>query len=85
LLPLLGQQMVSRIATRSCSAGISQESLSMFAPQIDGQWLVAGFRALVVPPRSRRSAKYNANTFPAGSSISVQLVRGDYSLAAAAR
>ena len=52
----------------------------MFAPQL-GQQAVAGFgaggSAAII-----RSVK-STNTFPPGSSISVQLVRGDYSLAAA--
>jgi hypothetical protein len=81
LLPLLGQQMTP-IATPLVFGGISQESLSMFAPQLVASGLLpvsgAGGSAAITP-----LAEVNGNTFPPGSSISVQLVRGDYSLAAA--
>ncbi|HEU4767158.1 MAG TPA: SpoIVB peptidase S55 domain-containing protein, partial [Pyrinomonadaceae bacterium] len=81
LLPLLGQQMAP-IATPLVFSGISQDSLSMFAPQLVASGLLpvsgAGGSAAITP-----LAKVNGNTFPPGSSISVQLVRGDYSLAAA--
>src|SRR5690348_1527039 len=81
LLPLLGQQMVP-IATPLVFSGITQESLSMFAPQLMANGLLpvsgVGGAAAITP-----LAEVNANTFPPGSSITVQLVRGDYSLAAA--
>lgn len=81
LMPYLGQQMVP-IATPLVFGGISQESLSMFAPQLMANGLLpvsgAGGSAAITP-----LAEVNENTFPPGSSISVQLVRGDYSLAAA--
>ena len=81
LLPLLGQQMAP-IATPLVFNGISQESLSMFAPQLVASGMLpvsgAGGSAAITP-----LAEVNGNTFPPGSSISVQLVRGDYSLAAA--
>jgi hypothetical protein len=81
LLPLLGQQMMP-IATPLVFGGITQESLSMFAPQLLANGLLpvsgVGGSAAITP-----LAEVNANTFPPGSSISVQLVRGDYSLAAA--
>lgn len=81
LLPLLGQQMTP-IATPLVFNGISQESLSAFAPQLVANGLLpvsgAGGSAEITP-----LAPVNGNTFPPGSSISVQLVRGDYSLAAA--
>lgn len=81
LLPLLGQQMTP-IATPLVFSGITQESLSMFAPQLVANGLLpvsgVGGSAAITP-----LAEVNGNTFPAGSSISVQLVRGDYSLAAA--
>ena len=81
LLPLLGQQMAP-IATPLVFSGITQESLSMFAPQLVENGLLpvsgVGGSAAITP-----LAEVNDKTFPAGSSISVQLVRGDYSLAAA--
>jgi len=81
LLPLLGQQMAP-IATPLVFSGISQESLAMFAPQLGSMGLmpVAGVGGSAeITPLSPSDEK----TFPVGSSISVQLVRGDYSLAAA--
>src|SRR5689334_500512 len=81
LLPLLGQQMTP-IATPLVFSGITQESLSMFAPQLLANGLLpvsgVGGAAAITP-----LGEVNANTFPPGSSITVQLVRGDYSLAAA--
>jgi hypothetical protein len=81
LMPLLGQQMVP-IATPLVFSGISQESLAAFAPQLIANGLLpvsgVGGSAAITP-----LAEVNANTFLPGSSISVQLVRGDYSLAAA--
>ena len=81
LMPLLGQQMAP-IATPLVFNGITQESLSIFGPQLVANGLLpisgAGGSAAITP-----LAEVNEKTFPAGSSISVQLVRGDYSLAAA--
>ena len=81
LLPYLGQQMMP-IATPLVFGGISQESLAMFAPQLVANGLLpvsgAGGSAAITP-----LAEVTEKTFPPGSSISVQLVRGDYSLAAA--
>lgn len=81
LMPLLGQQMTP-IATPLVFSGISQESLSMFAPQLMASGLLpvsgVGGSAAITP-----LAPFDDKTFPYGSSISVQLVRGDYSLAAA--
>jgi hypothetical protein len=80
LMPLLGQQMTP-IATPLVFSGISQESLAMFAPQLVASGLLpvsgVGGSAAITP-----MAESDENTFPVGSSISVQLVRGDYSLAA---
>jgi hypothetical protein len=81
LMPLIGQQMTP-IATPLVFSGITQESLSMFAPQLvaNGMLPVAGVGgAAEITPLAPVTEK----TFPPGSSISVQLVRGDYSLAAA--
>src|ERR1700752_4757952 len=81
LLPLIGQQMTP-IATPLVFSGISQESLAAYAPQLVASGLLpvsgVGGSAAITP-----LAEVNGNTLPAGSSISVQLVRGDYSLAAA--
>ena len=81
MLPLFGQQMMP-IATPLVFSGISQESLSAFTPQLVASGLLpvsgVGGSAPITP-----LAEVNGNTLPAGSSVSVQLVRGDYSLAAA--
>src|SRR5258705_4723550 len=81
LFSLLGQQ-ITPIATPLVFTGISQESLAMFAPQLVASGLLpvsgVGGSADITP-----LAPADANTFVPGSSISVQLVRGDYSLAAA--
>src|SRR3984893_4229164 len=81
LLPLLGQQMTP-LATPLVFSGISQESLAMFAPQLVASGLLpvsgVGGSSDITP-----LAPSDENTFLPGSCISVQLVRGDYSLAAA--
>jgi hypothetical protein len=80
LIPLMGQQMVP-IATPVVFSGISQESLSAFAPQLVANGLLpvsgAGGAAEITP-----LGPINGNTLSAGSSVSVQLIRGDYSIAA---
>jgi hypothetical protein len=80
LIPLLGQQMTP-IATPLVFSGISQDTLAMFTPQLVANGLLpvsgAGGAAAITP-----LAPSDEKTFPVGSSISVQLVRGDYSLAA---
>ncbi len=80
LMPLMGQQMTP-IATPVVFGGISQESLSMFAPQLIANGLLpvsgAGGAAGITP-----LAKATEKTLTPGTSVSVQLVRGDYSIAA---
>lgn len=80
LIPLLGQQMTP-ISTPVVFGGISQESLSMFAPQLMANGLLpvsgAGGAAAITP-----LAPADEKTLAPGTSISVQLVRGDYSIAA---
>jgi hypothetical protein len=80
LLPLMGQQMTP-IATPVVFGGISQESLAMFAPQLAANGLLpvsgAGGSAAITP-----LGKATEKTLTPGTSISVQLVRGDYSIAA---
>jgi len=69
------------IATPLVFGGISQESLAMFAPQLMAGGLLpvsgVGGSAGITP-----LAKANEKTLTPGTSVSVQLVRGDYSIAA---
>jgi len=81
LMPLLGQQMVP-IATPLVFSGISQETLAMFSPQLVANGMLPVSGAGGAAPMTPMTAS-DEKTFPYGSSISVQLVRGDYSLAAA--
>lgn len=80
LMPLMGQQMTP-IATPIVFAGISQESLAMFSPQLVANGLLpvsgAGGSAAITPLE-----KATEKTLTPGTSVSVQLVRGDYSIAA---
>ncbi|MDQ6652005.1 MAG: hypothetical protein M3Y84_04585 [Acidobacteriota bacterium] len=80
LVPLMGQQ-ITPIATPLVFGGISQESLAMFAPQLMANGLLpvsgAGGSAGITP-----LAKATDKTLTPGTSVSVQLVRGDYSIAA---
>ncbi|MFN2492172.1 MAG: hypothetical protein ABR501_04725 [Pyrinomonadaceae bacterium] len=80
LLPLMGQQ-ITPIATPLVFGGISQESLAVFAPQLVANGLLpvsgAGGSAGITP-----LARATEKTLTPGSSVSVQLVRGDYSIAA---
>ena len=80
LMPLMGQQ-ITPIATPMVFAGISQESLAAFAPQLMANGILpvsgAGGSAGITP-----LATANEKTLTPGTSVSVQLVRGDYSIAA---
>jgi SpoIVB peptidase S55 len=80
LVPLMGQQMTP-IATPVVFSGISQESLSLFASQLISNGLLpvsgAGGSAAITP-----LGEANEKTLTPGTSVSVQLVRGDYSIAA---
>ncbi len=80
LIPLMGQQMTP-IATPVVFGGISQESLSMFAPQLIANGLLpvsgAGGSAAITS-----LGEATEKTLTPGTSVSVQLVRGDYSIAA---
>ena len=80
LIPLMGQQMMP-IATPVVFGGISQETLAQFSSQLIANGLLpvagAGGAAAITP-----LAPVNGQTLLPGTSISVQLVRGDYSLAA---
>lgn len=80
LIALMGQQMTP-IATPVVFAGISQESLSLFAPQLMANGLlpvsgVGGSAAIT------SLGQPTEKTLTPGTSVSVQLVRGDYSIAA---
>jgi hypothetical protein len=80
LIGLLGQQY-QPIATPVVFGGISQESLQLFATQLMANGLLpvsgAGGAAAITP-----LAPSNDKTLAPGTSVSVQLVRGDYSIAA---
>jgi hypothetical protein len=80
LVPLLGQQFAP-IATPVVFGGISQEALARFTPQLiaSGLMPVAGVGgSAAITPMGRITEK----TLAPGTSVSVQLVRGDYSIAA---
>lgn len=80
LLPFIGQQMTP-IATPVVFGGISQESLAMFSPELIANGLLpvsgAGGAAAMTPMGTATE-----KTLTPGTSVSVQLVRGDYSIAA---
>ncbi|HEY0080013.1 MAG TPA: SpoIVB peptidase S55 domain-containing protein [Pyrinomonadaceae bacterium] len=80
LAALLGQQLAP-IATPVVFGGISQEALAHFAPQLQTNGLLpvagVGGAAPITP-----LAPITEKTLAPGTSISVQLVRGDYSIAA---
>jgi hypothetical protein len=83
LAALLGQQ-IAPIATPLVFGGISQEAINAFAPQLQARGLLpvsgmtnAGGAAEITP-----MAKVTDKTLLPGSSVSVELVRGDYSIAA---
>lgn len=77
---LLGQELMP-IATPVVFGGISRESLALFSPQLQANGLLpvsgVGGAATITP-----LAKVTADTLTPGTSVSVQLVRGDYSIAA---
>jgi hypothetical protein len=80
LAPLMGQQF-QPIATPVVFSGISQESLSVFAPELTRSGLLPvsgiGGAAAMTP-----LAAFDEKTLTPGTSVSVELVRGDYSIAA---
>ena len=80
LVPLMGQQM-QPIATPVVFSGISQESLSLFASELTRSGLLpvsgVGGSAAITPLEP-----FDERTLTPGTSVSVQLVRGDYSIAA---
>ncbi len=80
LAPLMGQQ-IQQIATPVVFSGISQESLSLFASELTKSGLLpvsgVGGSAAITPLEP-----FDEKTLTPGASVSVQLVRGDYSIAA---
>jgi hypothetical protein len=81
LTPYLGQT-IAPIATPVGFSGISQSTLDLFA----GDLAAAGIHAIAGLGGSSNLAPmsaYNDNTLTPGSSVNVQLVRGDYSIDAA--
>lgn len=81
LAPLMGQQ-IQPIATPVVFSGIRQETLSLFTNQLTDSGLLpvsgVGGAAPITPLES-----FDASTLLPGSSLTVQLARGDYSIAAA--
>jgi hypothetical protein len=80
LVPFMGQQM-QPIATPVVFSGISQESLSTFASDLTKSGLLpvsgVGGSAAITPLEP-----FDGKTLTPGTSVSVQLARGDYSIAA---
>jgi hypothetical protein len=80
MAPLMGQQ-IQQIATPVVFSGISQESLSLFSAELIRSGLLpvsgVGGSAAITPLEP-----FDASTLLPGTSVSVQLVRGDYSIAA---
>ena len=80
LAPYMGQQ-IQPIATPVVFSGITQESLALFSNELTKAGLLpvsgAGGAAEITP-----LAPFDDKTLAPGTSVSVQLVRGDYSIAA---
>ena len=80
LVSLMGQQ-IQPIATPVVFSGISQDSLSMFSADLTKNGLLpvsgVGGSAAITP-----LVAFDEKTLAPGTSVSVQLVRGDYSIAA---
>jgi hypothetical protein len=80
LIALLGQQL-QPIATPVVFGGVSQEALAIYAPQLQANGLlpVSGVGGAA---KITALAPITDKTLAPGTSVSVQLVRGDYSIAA---
>jgi hypothetical protein len=80
LIGMLGQQL-QPIATPVVFGGISQDTLALYAPQLQANGILpvsgVGGAAAITP-----LAPFTNETLTPGTSVSVQLVRGDYSIAA---
>jgi hypothetical protein len=81
-IPQIAGQAFQPIATPLAFSGFSQDTLNLFAPQLMSVGLMpvaaAGGGARITPLE-----KYTDKTLQGGASVSMQLTRGDYSLAAA--
>ncbi len=81
LVPLMGQQ-IQPIGTPIVFSGIRQDTLSLFASQLTDNGLLpvsgVGGAAAITPLES-----FDNSTLTPGTSVTVQLARGDYSVAAA--
>ncbi len=81
LAPLMGQQ-IQPIATPVVFSGIKQDTLSMFATQLSASGLLpvsgVGGAGKITPLE-----RFDEKTLTPGASVSVELARGDYSIAAA--
>jgi len=81
LAPLMGQQ-IQPIATPVVFSGIRQDTLSMFSTQLTTSGLLpvsgVGGAGKITPLE-----RFDEKTLMPGSSVSVELARGDYSIAAA--
>jgi hypothetical protein len=81
LAPLMGQQ-IQPIATPVVFSGIQQDTLSMFSAQLSASGLLpvsgVGGAGKIAPLEG-----FDARTLTPGTSVSVELTRGDYSIAAA--
>lgn len=80
LANLLGQQFTP-IATPVVFSGISQETLNLFSTQLLSHGILP-VAAVSSAAEMTPLAKITPDTLKPGSSVSAQLVRGDYSLAA---
>ncbi len=80
LAPLMGQQ-IQPIATPVVFTGISQDTLSLFSTQLTAGGLLpvsgVGAAGKITPLES-----FDDKTLAPGTSVSVELARGDYSIAA---
>src|SRR5256714_11674006 len=81
LAPLMGQQ-IQPIATPVVFSGIKQETLSLFSSQLTDSGLLpvsgVGGAAAMTPLEA-----FDEKTLTPGASVTVELARGDYSIAAA--
>ncbi|MEO6391686.1 MAG: hypothetical protein ABIP75_07525, partial [Pyrinomonadaceae bacterium] len=80
LVPFMGQQ-ITPIATPLIFSGISQETLSLFAPQLMAHGLMPVAAAGGEMPLGPM-IETTPETLKPGTSVTAALVRGDYSLAA---